>query len=121
MHELAIAESIVRIAADHAGDRRVAKVELRVGALRQVVPSALRFSFDLVADGTPVEGAELELEEVPARGRCETCGAESPIEGFPLHCARCGRLDLEMIAGEELRVESLELEEELITSGGRAE
>jgi hydrogenase nickel incorporation protein HypA/HybF len=120
MHELAIAESIVRIASNHAGERRVTKVELRVGALRQVVPSALEFSFELVAQGTPVEGAELEIEEVPVRGRCEDCGAESQIEGFPLRCERCGGLDLEVIAGEELSVESLELEEAVATSGGRA-
>ncbi len=111
MHELAIAESIVGIAGRHANGRRVTKVQLKVGHLRQVVPSALSFSFELVAQGTPVEGAELEMEEVPATGSCRGCGAESRLKEFPLQCGVCGSFDLQVLEGEELFVESLELEE----------
>ena len=113
MHELSLAESVVRIASAHAAGRRVARVELKVGHLRQVVPAALEFAFELVAQGTPVEGAELVQEEVPAAGRCRACGEESPLDGFPLACRACGGYDLEVTAGEELRVESLDLEEEV--------
>ena len=112
MHELAIAESVVRIAARHAGERRVTKVYLKVGHLRQVVPSALAFSFELVAQGTSVEGAELEIEEIPATGKCRACGAEIRLASFPLQCRECAGFDLELIAGEELYVESLEMEEQ---------
>jgi hydrogenase nickel incorporation protein HypA/HybF len=111
LHELAIADSVVRIASRHADGRRVTKVHLKVGHLRQVVPSALAFSFELVAQGTPAEGAELEMEEVPVTGKCRTCGAVSHPESFPLQCTSCGGLDLEILKGEELYVESLELEE----------
>ena len=112
MHELAIAGHVVDIAARHADGRRVTKVFLKVGHLRQVVPSALSFSFDLVAQGTPVEGAEMVLEEVPAAGLCRDCGAESRLKTFPLQCKACGGLNLEITRGEELYVESLEMEEE---------
>jgi hydrogenase nickel incorporation protein HypA/HybF len=112
LHELAIAESVVRIADRHADGRWVTKVYLKVGHLRQVVPSALAFSFELVAQGTSVEGAELEIKEVPATGKCRACEAESRLESFPLQCGTCGGFDLELIAGEELYVESLEMEED---------
>ena len=111
MHELSIAESVVRIASRQANGRRVTKVWMKVGHLRQVVPSALSFSFDLVAEGTLVEGAELEMEEVPVIGKCRECGAESQLDSFPLQCEACGKFDLEILRGEELLVESLELEE----------
>ncbi len=111
MHELAIAESIVAIAARHAGARRVTKVEVKVGHLRQVVPSALEFAFELVADGTTVEGARLELGEVEATVACRVCGLEDAVADFPLACNACGSLDVEVTGGEELLVESLELEE----------
>ena len=111
MHELSIAESIVRVACNHADGRRVTKVHVKLGHLRQVVPSALAFSFELVAEGTGIEGAELEMEEVPAAGICRECGEESQLEGFPLMCRACGSFDLEIIRGEELSVEFLELEE----------
>jgi hydrogenase nickel incorporation protein HypA/HybF len=111
LHELAIADSVVQIASRHANGRQVTKVYLKVGRLRQVVPSALAFSFELVAQGTPVEGAELEMEEIPATGKCRECGAESRLERFPLQCGMCGGFDLQILEGEELYVESLELEE----------
>lgn len=110
MHELAIAGHIVEIASRHADGRRVTKVHLKVGHLRQVVPPALSFSFDLVAQGTPVEGAELDLEEVPATARCRDCNAESRLKRFPLQCETCRGSDLEITQGEELYVESLEME-----------
>ncbi len=111
MHELSIAESVVRIASRQADGRRVTKVEMKVGYLRQVVPSALAFGFGLLAEGTPVEGAELEMEQVPAEGRCRRCGVVSGLGSFPLQCGGCGGFDLEILKGEELMVESLELEE----------
>ena len=117
MHELAIAESIVAIAQRHAAGRRVTRVEVAVGHLRQVVPAALEFAFELVAQGTVLDGAELAMEEVPAAGHCRACGAEGRLAAFPLACEACGGWDVEVTAGEELRVESLDLEEEEIAHG----
>lgn len=111
LHELSIAESVVRIAGRQADGRRITKVHIKVGHLRQVVPSALAFSFELVAEGTSVEDAELEMEEVPATGVCRRCAAESRLGNFPLQCGACGGFDLEITGGEELLVEYLEMEE----------
>ena len=109
MHELSIAEAIVQVVERHAAGRRVARVEVRVGHLRQVVPSALEFAWELVTDGTAAQGAELVLEEVPAAVRCRACGAESVQERFPFSCASCGGFDIDLFQGEELLVDSLEL------------
>jgi hydrogenase nickel incorporation protein HypA/HybF len=119
MHELAIADCIVDIASRHARGRRVTKVEVRVGHLRQVVPDALSFAFELVAQGTPVEAAELALEEVPATVQCGACAAEAMLTAFPACCPSCGSLDVEVTGGDELLVDALELEEdELLTRTG---
>jgi hydrogenase nickel incorporation protein HypA/HybF len=117
VHELAIADCIVDIASRHARGRRVTKVEVRVGHLRQVVPDALSFAFELVAQGTAVEGAELALEEVPATVRCNTCAAKSVLTAFPACCPSCGSLDVKVAGGEELLVDSLELEEDELLAG----
>ncbi len=110
MHELSIADAIVRIADEHAAGRKVTRVEVKVGHLRQVVPSALSFAFEMVAVGTAVEGAELALIEVPARVSCRACGSESGVQGFPLVCAGCGGFDVAVVQGEELFVDALEVE-----------
>ena len=118
MHELSLADAVVTIARDHARGRRVAAVEVKIGRLRQVVPPALEFAFELVAQGTAIEGAELVLDEVDARGRCRACGTESEANEFPFGCAGCGSVDVDVIAGDELLVDSLEIEEELAAVGG---
>jgi hydrogenase nickel incorporation protein HypA/HybF len=111
MHELAIAQAIVEIVERHAAGRRIARVELRVGRLRQVVPSALHFGFELAARDTVADGAELEIVDVPAGGRCRSCGAEGDLDAFPFACALCGATDVELTRGEELLVEAVEVEE----------
>jgi hydrogenase nickel incorporation protein HypA/HybF len=119
MHELALAESVVEIAVRHAGARRVEAVNLQIGRLRQVVPSALEFAFELLAAGTVAEGAELRIEEIPVRVRCRACTAENETDEFPLRCSSCGSLDVDVVGGEELQVESLELEDEPTVAGRR--
>jgi len=119
VHELAIAQAVLAITERHAAGRRVTKVELKVGHLRQVVPSALSFAFELSAVGTAAEGAVLELEEVAAAGWCRTCEARTGLPELPLLCRVCGSSEVEVTQGEELLVDSLELDEqdELATSG----
>ena len=120
MHELSIAQAVVTIVERHAQGRRVVKVELKVGHLRQVVPSALAFAFELTTQGTVAEGAELDLEQIEAAGTCQSCGAHTPLPELPLVCRECGSIDVEVTRGEELLVDSLELEDaqELQASGG---
>ena len=114
MHELALADAVLQIAREHARDRRVTSVAVKVGRLRQVVPGALEFSFELLAEGTNVEGASLEIEHVPVRLECNGCGSTTEAAGFPLACERCGGLDVEVVGGDELYVDSIELEDEPI-------
>ena len=56
MHELAITQSVVEAVTERTGSAPVASVRLRVGRLAGVVPDAMRFCFELVTAGTPLEG-----------------------------------------------------------------
>ncbi len=121
MHELSIAQAIIDIATRHAGGRRVHRVRVQVGHLRQVVPDALQFAFTLLVEGTELDGAQLDIEQVPARVRCRACAQVSEVRDFPLACAGCGELDVELCAGEELLVDELDVEEpEAMTTEGMA-
>jgi hydrogenase nickel incorporation protein HypA/HybF len=63
MHELSITRNVVAIVSEKAVGQRVTRVRLEIGRLSAVVPDSIRFCFDICAQGTPLEGAELEIVE----------------------------------------------------------
>ena len=115
MHELALARGILAAALAHAGGRPVRRIDLTVGALRQVVPDSLAFNFALVAQGTPCEGARLEQHLEPARVRCP-CGEAWELREPSFRCPRCGSSETAVIGGEDLLVEAIEVEEDPCTA-----
>ena len=107
MHELAIAESVVSSVLERV-DGPVSVVRLRVGRLAGVVPDALTFCFELATVGTALEGATLEIEELPGRAHCRTCEQDFSLEDPFLLCS-CGSADVELLSGRELSVTSVEV------------
>jgi hydrogenase nickel incorporation protein HypA/HybF len=108
MHELAIAESIVQAVRSRLGDRPVRSVRLRVGQLSGVLTDALTFSFELAAHGTPLEGAQLFIDEPRGRLHCRSCGRDVGRDDLVLLC-ECGSADVEVTAGRELALLSVEV------------
>jgi len=114
MHELSITHSVVAICAERAAeqgmDTRVTRVTLEVGKLSAVMPDALRFCFEICAKDTVVEGAQLEIIEIPGRARCRDCGGEVALSELFGRC-RCGNANLDLIAGQELKIKHMEVAE----------
>ena len=109
MHEMGIVRNIVAIVSEHAAPQRVKRVRLEIGKLSAVMPAAIRFCFDLASAGTVLDGAELEIIEIPGRARCRSCGKELALAGLMLRCP-CGSRELVKSAGEELNIKEYELE-----------
>jgi hydrogenase nickel incorporation protein HypA/HybF len=113
MHELSIMKSALDEAlreAGAAGAGRVHEIRLRVGALSGVVPDALRFAFEVLAPGTPAEGAALIIDTVPPRFRCAQCRRDFEAPDFFAECPDCGAPSGELRSGRELELSSLEVE-----------
>lgn len=108
MHELSITRGIVATVCEHVGEGRVRRVVLEVGRISGVVPDALRFCFDVCAAGTRVEGAALEIREIPGVAWCPGCQRHFAIE-FPLGLCDCGSAELEIVGGRELCIEEVEV------------
>lgn len=113
MHELSIAQSIVEIAeeaASNAGATRVTAVHLRLGALAGVVTSALLFSWELVTHETLLEGASLEIEELPVMVFCPQCKMTVTLPTTQLfRCPVCDTPVSEIVQGRELEIKALEI------------
>lgn len=115
MHELSIATTVIETASDHArreGATRVLNVTLRIGRLSCVHEDALRYSFELVRDGTPLAEASLTVTPVPVRIWCPTCAAERELPGIQrFACPVCDTRSGDIRAGRELEIESITLDD----------
>jgi len=108
MHEMAITQSVVDAVCEHAAGRRVHSVKLEIGALCAVVPDSMLFCFELATEGTVADGARLELDLLPGQARCRTCGRDFELSDPILLCP-CGSADVEVLAGNDLRIMSMEV------------
>ncbi|MFA5951144.1 MAG: hydrogenase maturation nickel metallochaperone HypA [Hyphomicrobium sp.] len=110
MHELGITRNVIAIASEAAKGRRVRRVTLEVGKLSGIMSEAIAFCFETVAQGTSLDGAELEIVQIDGRARCRECASVFATPTLFTACA-CGSRACERISGEELKVRSIELEE----------
>lgn len=111
MHEASIVYGLMKILESQAaahGVARITRVNLKIGRLRAVEPQALVSCFEIFAEGTAAEGAELAIDHVPALGHCGGCGHDFALEGFRLVCPACGADDVTLTGGNDLSIESFE-------------
>ncbi len=118
VHELSICHGIMGVARAALDGLphplpRVSRITVRIGRLTAVVPDSLRYYFDLLAPGTFLDGAVLDIEEIPVRGRCADCTARFEIETLSFTCPGCGSGFVELFSGRELQVVSLDTAEEV--------
>lgn len=113
MHELSIATRVVEEAAERcraAGGGNVVAVTLRIGRLAGVHETPLRFAFEILREGTPLDSADLRIVDVPVRVWCPACAAEVELPGIQrLACPICGTVSGDLRAGRELDLESIEI------------
>ena len=113
MHELAITESILSIALDHAGRcgaTRVTDLNLVIGQLSSIVDDSVQSYWDIVCKETICEGAVLHFERIPAQMVCLNCDHTYAITRGLEACPQCESFHVRVHAGEEFRLESIEVE-----------
>jgi hydrogenase nickel incorporation protein HypA/HybF len=106
VHELAITEGVVEAVTGRLPGARITCVRLEIGALSGVAADSVRFCFDLVTDGTDLQGARLEITEPAGRCRCRVCGSEFEPDGPILLCP-CGSADISVLNGQDLKITSV--------------
>jgi len=112
MHEVGLVEGIVEAVERRAGGRPVARVRVRIGTLHRAGDGPMEQSFELVGAGTIVEGARLELVQIPVTSTCGTCGHAEDGAEILLACPSCGSVSIEHAGGDELTLESIEYRSE---------
>ncbi len=125
MHELAVTQGILSVAleaANRAGARRIDAIDLVIGDLTSIVDDSVQFYFDILARGTPAEGAALRFRRVPAEGHCFACRAQFTVgAALAAACPACGSGQLLVTGGREFYVESIEVDNEDSGGAGHSE
>ncbi len=93
-----------------AGAKKIGKISLIVGEMSGVVDESVSFYFGFLSKDTIAEGAALEFKKVPMTARCRDCKCEFTPNEFDWSCPKCKGSSLEIIGGDELRIESIEVE-----------
>jgi len=130
MHEFSTMQSIVNAILEEAkkyNAKEINKIILQIGELTFLGKEQLKFAFDILKEGTIMEKAELVIEDVKAKVKCNHCGYEGGVEYglkdefhiyFPiLKCPNCGK-NVEIIKGRECNIKSVEMEIEDVAIEG---
>jgi hydrogenase nickel incorporation protein HypA/HybF len=113
MHELAVTQSVLDIALRHArkaGAGRITDLYLVIGQLSSIVDDSVAFYWDIISRDTIAEGARLHFQRVPAEMVCLECSREYTLDGDALPCPNCGSTRVKVTAGEDFRLEAIEVE-----------
>jgi hydrogenase nickel incorporation protein HypA/HybF len=113
MHELAVTENILAIATRHAqqaGASRIVGIELVLGQLSTMIDDSIQFYWDILSEDTLAQGATLHFTRTAAVLECLSCHHTFPPATDTFACPQCNSLNVKVISGDDLRLESIEVE-----------
>jgi hydrogenase nickel incorporation protein HypA/HybF len=96
--------------AEKAGAKEVGRINLVIGKMSGVVEECVKFYFDFLSQGTLAERAALSFTMIPPKARCRGCDRLFELKEFDWTCPYCQANNMEIVAGKELFVESIEVE-----------
>lgn len=111
MHEFGVAAAVLDAVEARAAGRPISALRLRVGALQRLDRRVFDDAFAMIADGGPAGGAAVDVVEVAVEVRCRGCGATTTSDELVTSCAGCGAHDLDLLAGDDLVLESITVRE----------
>ena len=113
MHELSITQSMLDLVLEEAkkvNTQKVQRINLTVGEMSGIVDECVEFYFGFLSQDTIASEAALVFRKVSTEARCRSCGQVFTPKPFDWACPRCQNQGIEIIAGKELYVESIEVE-----------
>ncbi|MDD2898209.1 MAG: hydrogenase maturation nickel metallochaperone HypA [Desulfuromonadaceae bacterium] len=111
MHEMSITQGIIDLCQEHACGRRIRSIDVEIGQLSSTVPEAIEFCFEACSRETLLEGAQLNIIRTAGIGQCLECCRETPLAELYAPCQHCGGNRITVVAGEELRVREIEVDD----------
>ncbi|MCE7913875.1 MAG: hydrogenase maturation nickel metallochaperone HypA [Nitrosomonas sp. PRO4] len=112
MHEMSLAENIVQLIEEAACQQSftlVKTVWLEIGQLACVEQASLRFYFEVLTQNSIACQAKLEIIEIAGQALCSQCQVKIPIASYHEACPYCSGCNLQITAGDCMRIKELEV------------
>ncbi|MEG2173269.1 MAG: hydrogenase maturation nickel metallochaperone HypA [Desulfovibrionaceae bacterium] len=113
MHEASLVMGILRIVQDEAakyGSPAVVRVSLGMGLLACIEEQTLRGCFEIFAENTVAEKAELIIEKIPLKCQCDSCHSSFVLHKKHFLCPHCGSTDITFEGGHGCTITAMEVE-----------
>ena len=113
MHEMSVTMSLMDLVLEEAakaGAKKIVGVNIVIGQMTGIIDHYVQANFELLSQNTPAEGAALSFHNISRQARCRNCGHTFQPSEFEWNCPECQSLELEITGGNELYVESIEVE-----------
>lgn len=112
MHEYSIVSSLIDICEKQAkkeNAKSVKSVTISVGKLSGIEPHFMESCFDVFKENTICNDAVLIMNILDIKIYCNACKSEHIITNNNFFCPSCQSPETDMIEGEEMLVESIEI------------
>ena len=113
MYEFSLTNSVnnaVQRLCELSGWRKVKRITVKIGGMRQINHELMAFIFAAVSKDTPAEGAILSVMMLPVTVRCFSCNRTGTREDTEFMCPFCGSRNVELLSGLECSIEAIEVE-----------
>ena len=113
MHELGVAQDILKIAFDYAARnnaRKITQIDIEMSACANESEDSLRFYIENLTRSTIAQGARVEIKRMPAQVKCLDCGNEFAAQSPEAECPRCSGYRLRSLVLDDFKLASIEVE-----------
>ena len=113
MHELSLAAEVIKIAEYEAGRNNanlVSEITIEAGSFSGVEIDAFKSALEILAEGTVLSKASLNILKIKGKGYCQSCDLEFEMDNRIDTCPVCNSFPSEIRSGYEFRVKSLVVE-----------
>jgi hydrogenase nickel incorporation protein HypA/HybF len=113
MHEMSVTMSLMDLVLEEAakaGASKIVGVNIVLGEMTGIIDHYVQANFELLSQNTPAEGAALTFKNMPRQARCRRCTHVFQPTDLEWVCPKCQSLEIEITGGNELYVESIEVE-----------
>ena len=113
MHELSLAQSMLRIVSEQLGaPRELLSATVTIGPFSGVEPEALRFCFTEIAKTMGFGEPELVINSPVLAAQCGDCGADYEVKSAFDFCPKCSSMNRHLDGGYEFTLDSIEIMED---------